>query len=178
MGDAVEPDTIITKMLVPHPADAAGPLSTVTVKLERRGGTLWLRYIAQGDVDSAAWPEAQTPERADRLWEHTCFEAFIQTGDGYMELNLSPSGRWAAYRFTSYRQDMVSAEDGVQFHGLERAEDRVALEAIIALPPSATRIALSAVIEARNGSKTYWALAHPSDKPDFHHPDSFTLDLP
>ena len=32
-------------------------------------------------------------------------------------------------------------------------------------------LALSAVIEAIDGAKTYWALAHPSDKPDFHHPD-------
>ena len=37
---------------------------------------------------------------------------------------------------------------------------------------------LSAVIEEAQGALSYWALAHPSDKPDFHHPDSFVLDLP
>lgn len=37
---------------------------------------------------------------------------------------------------------------------------------------------LSAVIEERHGPKSYWALAHASDKPDFHHPDSFVLELP
>lgn len=37
---------------------------------------------------------------------------------------------------------------------------------------------LSAVIEEADGTISYWALAHPSDKPDFHHPDSFVLDLP
>ena len=35
----------------------------------------------------------------------------------------------------------------------------------------------TAVIEEADGTKSYWALAHPSDKPDFHHPDSFALDL-
>lgn len=39
-------------------------------------------------------------------------------------------------------------------------------------------IAVSAVIEEADGAKSYWALAHPSDKPDFHHPDSFVLELP
>lgn len=39
-------------------------------------------------------------------------------------------------------------------------------------------VALSAVIEEAHGAVSYWALAHPSDKPDFHHPDSFILELP
>lgn len=37
---------------------------------------------------------------------------------------------------------------------------------------------LSAVIEEPHGTKSYWALAHRSDKPDFHDPDSFVLELP
>ena len=44
-------------------------------------------------------------------------------------------------------------------------------------PDRPWRLGLSAVIEALNGEKSYWALAHPPEKPDFHHPDSFTLDL-
>ena len=28
------------------------------------------------------------------------------------------------------------------------------------------------------GAISYWALAHPAEKPDFHHPDSFVLTLP
>ena len=53
-----------------------------------------------------------------------------------------------------------------------------ALEGLIELPPGAEALALSAVIERVDGSISYWALRHPSDKPDFHHPDSFVLDLP
>ena len=39
------------------------------------------------------------------------------------------------------------------------------------------RAALSAVIEEASGTKSYWALAHPPGKPDFHHSDAFVLDL-
>lgn len=38
--------------------------------------------------------------------------------------------------------------------------------------------AISAVIEEADGTKSYWALAHPPGKPDFHHPDGFVLALP
>jgi hypothetical protein len=38
---------------------------------------------------------------------------------------------------------------------------------------------LSAVIERRNGSRSYWALAHPkSNRPDFHTRDCFVAKLP
>jgi hypothetical protein len=34
------------------------------------------------------------------------------------------------------------------------------------------------VIEETNGRLSYWALAHPPGKPDFHHSDCFALELP
>jgi hypothetical protein len=37
---------------------------------------------------------------------------------------------------------------------------------------------LTAVIEEAHGTMSYWALAHGSDVPDFHHPDGFVLELP
>jgi hypothetical protein len=39
-------------------------------------------------------------------------------------------------------------------------------------------LGLSAVIEERNGRKSYWALKHPAGAPDFHHADCFALGLP
>ena len=39
------------------------------------------------------------------------------------------------------------------------------------------KIALSAVIEETDGTKSYWALRHPPGAPDFHHPDCFALTL-
>jgi hypothetical protein len=38
-------------------------------------------------------------------------------------------------------------------------------------------LALAAVIEDHRGQLSYWALEHPVGKPDFHHPDGFTIEL-
>ena len=156
-----------------------GPLALkLTAMTERRGDRLWLRFVVEGDVDGIVWPAPANPARRDGLWEHTCFEAFVLTDDGYREFNLSPSGQWASYRFDGYREGMVQAAETVTIDGLDGASDLVALEGWIDLPAGAARLGLSAVIEMKDGSKSYWALAHPSDKPDFHHRDSFVLDLP
>jgi len=40
---------------------------------------------------------------------------------------------------------------------------------------STLRLGLSAVIEEISGHRSYWALAHPPGKADFHHSDSFAL---
>ena len=46
------------------------------------------------------------------------------------------------------------------------------------LPAAETfNIALAAIIEASDGSKSYWALAHCAAQPDFHRRQSFTLTL-
>jgi hypothetical protein len=39
-------------------------------------------------------------------------------------------------------------------------------------------LSLSIVLEETDGTKSYWALAHCSDKPDFHAPDCFVGRLP
>ncbi len=164
--------------LVRHSAAHGSPAGEIVVQLERDGAGLWLRFGVKGKVDDIAWPEPVMPGRADGLWKQTCFEVFIATDAGYFEYNLSPSGQWASYRFDRYREGMAQAEEGAVLLGLDGASDFVALEARIELPHGAQRLGLSAVIETTNGDMSYWALAHPSDTPDFHHPDSFILDLP
>jgi hypothetical protein len=39
------------------------------------------------------------------------------------------------------------------------------------------QLGLSAVIEANDGSRSYWALLHPESRPDFHHRAGFILSL-
>jgi len=59
-----------------------------------------------------------------------------------------------------------------------RAADALTLAARLALPVDAgPRFSLTAIVEQSNGALSYWALAHASAKPDFHHPDSFVLNL-
>jgi len=164
--------------LTPHPASPRDTL-TVSVDRERRADQLWLRFMVEGDTDAIEWPRKAPPTRTDGLWQHTCFEVFVRTGDGYVEYNLSPSGAWATYAFSGYREGMSPAEQTIDVQSLHSGAHCAALETVIDLPSDATGpIALSAVIEATDGSLSYWALAHPSDKPDFHHPDSFVLELP
>ena len=144
----------------------------------REGIILWLRFTAEGEIDRVAWPDEAPSARADDLWRHTCFEVFVQTPDGYREYNLSPSGRWASYAFDGYRAGMTEAVEVAKVEPLDSAFDQVAMEVRIELPADADCIGLCAVIETTDHELHYWALSHPSDKPDFHHPQSFTLALP
>ncbi len=171
--------------LRPHPATPSSPVDRIEVEIERIGkGGLSLVYRAFGEIDRVLAPAPATPSRADGLWRHTCFEAFVASSEdpAYLELNFAPSLQWAAYRFEGERLGMRPA--GIEPPTMRRFNaPPLALEARIASveperPASAWRIGLSAVIEDLEGDLSYWALAHPSDKPNFHHPDSFTLVLP
>ena len=164
--------------LIPHPTNPPGPIERVSVRLERRGPKLWLRYTIEGRVDDVELPGPAAPDRTDELWKHTCFEVFIQTDGGYREFNLAPSSRWASYRFTGYRQDMGDADEVAVIEPLDLAADQIALEAKVELPNPVGLLALSTVVEATDGTITYWALAHPSPEPDFHNPAGFILSLP
>lgn len=164
--------------LMPHPETPSAFVDEIEVQLERDGLLLWLRYTIVGDPSAIAWPDLAGSGRADDLWRHTCCEAFVSADDGYVEYNLSPSGLWASYRFDGPRMGMRAADEAVAVLGMDSGFDPAALEARIELPPGARRLGLSCVIEDRNGAFSYWALAHPSAKPDFHHPDSFVLELP
>lgn len=170
--------------LAPHPLTPCDAVETIEVDAARgEDGALALRFVVKGDIGRLRLPPPLERARADELWQETCFEAFVKPegGDAYHEFNLSPSNRWAGYRFDGYRQGMVS-EDGVALvHLTRRASDdlyelvaTLDFDAEAGLGPDRTwRIGLSAVIEETSGARSYWALAHAPDKPDFHHPDAF-----
>lgn len=53
------------------------------------------------------------------------------------------------------------------------------LSAVHGLPDDQDwKLGLSAIIEEEDGQKSYWALAHPPGKADFHHIDCFAQLLP
>ena len=126
-------------------------------------------------------PALSEPWRADGLWRTTCFEAFFRAAgaDSYREWNFAPSGNWAAYDFTAHRQDMNRAEVGSPPY--IRMEDNFTwwtVGATIAVDSDRRwGLGLSAVLEEKDGAKSYWALAHPPGQPDFHHPDCFAAQL-
>jgi len=164
-----------------HPDSTCDAIKRVDVEVKRAGETgLRLRYIAVGNIADLLLSPKAVPERKDELWRTTCFELFVQEGPAYREFNFAPSTQWAAYRFTGYRDGMALAtEIPAPLTDVQTSADTFELKAAVELPgmSNTTRLAISAVIEETNGHKSYWALAHPPGKPDFHHADSFTLDL-
>lgn len=139
---------------------------------------LHFRFFLEG-ADSVMLPDPATPGRKYGLWRTTCFEAFIGASSGsYTEMNFSPSGQWAAYAFDAPRGGMRNAEVECETW-LEGGADWIALEATVSGNfPADAKLGLSAVIEEKQGSKSYWALAHCGDQPDFHNPDCFVARLP
>jgi predicted GIY-YIG superfamily endonuclease len=141
-----------------------------------------MKFRVRGAIDQIAVPMTKSSERADRLWEATCFEMFSRNSkyESYEELNFSPSLKWAAYEFDSYRTGMRAIDALEPEIAVERGPSLLRLTARAALAEGAGPwcVALSAVIEETDGTKSYWALAHPPGKPDFHHPDCFALTLP
>ena len=119
-----------------------------------------------------------------QLWRHTCFEAFIavEGQTAYHEFNFAPSGDWAVYAFSGYRNGGLVADETMRPQiAVRSTSNQLELDALVRLddlspshPRAVLRIGLSAVIETSDGL-SYWALRHPADKPDFHNADGFTL---
>jgi len=126
-------------------------------------------------------PRDDEPGRADGLWKATCFEAFLRAGleESYREWNFAPSGDWAAYDFSGYREGAAEADVDPPYVRMEDNMTWWALGATIAVESDREwHLGLSAVLEETDGTKSYWALAHPEgDKPDFHAPDCFAAKL-
>jgi hypothetical protein len=167
--------------LHPHPGSRHAPPVGIEVEIARPAANgLKLRYVLRGG-DTLALPAEAHATRADELWRHTCFEAFLATreGDGYLEFNFSPSRAWAAYAFDRYRAGMRNAELEAPVIEVARKAEAVIVDVTLSLPANAgERLALTAVIEHADGTLAYWALAHAPGKPDFHHPDGFVATLP
>jgi hypothetical protein len=146
--------------------------------------SLALAYVVTGRISDIAMPTADVATRMDELWRHTCFEAFVAAGVAYYEFNFAPSRHWAAYRFSSYRTGMrVATEIGAPQIAMEWSPARYTLQTSLEMDQlllsrdATLRLGLSAVIEENSGQRSFWALAHPPGKADFHHSDCFTLEL-
>ena len=158
----------------------------VEVEATLEGG-LKLRYELTGDLTQLRIPGPQIPSEEDGLWKNTCFELFVSVeGDArYHEFNFSPSGQWAAYAFSNYRERSEWVSSQAPDTSVSQANNgHFLLEAMITaadFPPNIAgkplQLGLAAVIEAEDGQCSYWALLHPSAHPDFHHRDGFACIL-
>ena len=171
-----------------HPDSLCAAATHIEVDIARpRPGSLILSYVVSGRISDLLMPPVVAAARTDELWRHTCFEAFVRTSPGpdYYELNFAPSTQWAAYRFDSYRSGMRVATE-ISAPRIEVRSSRTCYRLQVSLEmdqmsslriDGAWRIGLAAVIEDTSGHKSYWALAHPPGKADFHHSDSFALEF-
>ena len=173
--------------LIPHPQMPARAVDKVTAQLLGcHGRTLCVEW-AVTPSENLLRPAQAEPVRTDGLWQSTCFELFLKSAESeaYFEFNFSPSFAWAAYQFDRYREGMrplplrsdpeitTSPPEAREWY-FQSAEFDV--PEFLAGP---MMLSLTAIIEERSGTKSYWALAHPPEgPPDFHHHACFTLELP
>lgn len=130
-----------------------------------------------GSPSTAQWNTKQL-ERADGLWQSTCFEAFwAKPGEAkYFELNLSSnSPRWNLYSFDSYRAPQpprLANDFNLEF--LQTRPDSVEcrLTSVMELPK--LDFSLAAVIKTAQET-LFFATHHAAAKADFHARESFTI---
>ena len=172
--------------LVCHPSTPTSAVEGVRVTIQReKRGRIGFSYTLVGNRGiRLARRQWDPPQRRDGLWQGTCFEAFVMPGDGpdYAELNFAPNEDWAAYRFASYRegQENLDPVDILFWH--EQGEGDLQVLVDLHAPgmfqmADFLRLGLSAVLKDNRGKLSYWALAHPGTKPDFHDPACFTARL-
>jgi len=176
--------------LTPHTDTPAKSVRSVTVEIRSSSRhSIGLHYCVTPAHDLVVPGWGAGP--IDGLWRGTCFEMFVGSANGpeYVEFNFAPHSGWAAYAFTAYRSGMrelqldrpprmVDGRDEGQAVGYPAAYDFWVYLDRDSWPGDHAAVALTAVIEEIDGTKSYWSLAHPPGAPDFHHPDCFALKVP
>ena len=170
-----------------HKATLCKGVRSLHAIVRRSAAELELTFQLDADLSLIRLSATSGSADATRLWQHTCFEAFVMVEGqyGYHEFNFAPSQEWRVYAFRGYRNstpltNVIQTPRIVvrtQAHWFE-LETHILLADLSAVHSGAPlRLALSAVIESDNGQLSFWALHHPSEKPDFHHPEAFGLRL-
>jgi hypothetical protein len=146
-----------------------------------------LHYALAGNLEEIILPApSPNPGRKDELWKSTCFECFIAIKDQpqYWEFNMSPSGAWNVYRMDAYRR--VGFREATSIERLpfetQKEANTFVLNAVVDVSSlfqlnDLLEVAITAIIQTKDGKETYWALTHPMPQADFHLRESFILAL-
>ena len=120
-----------------HPDSLCSAVTHIDVDVARpHAGSLVLSYVVTGKIGDLRMPPVTAAARADELWRHTCFEAFVGTSANaaYYEFNFAPSTQWAAYRFDGYRSGMrVATEISAPRIEVQSSPERYTLQASLEL---------------------------------------------
>ncbi len=150
----------------------------------RRMAEMIADFVMEAEVTAklGAEPHERTEQRTghrnghrDRRWD---------TRLGTLHLSV-PKLREGGYvpSFIEHRkrseQALISVIQEAVVQGVSTRKIEVVLErpSFTADASASLELALSAVIEQRDGGLSYWALRHAPGQPDFHHPDGFALTL-
>src|SRR5438094_1015975 len=129
--------TRYTAVLTRHPGTSSQAVQGIEARVcWTEDGALALTYTLNGDLTRLQIPPPRPPRRADRLWQHTCFEAFVSVKGKpeYYEFNFASSGEWAVYSFGRYRDGLSLEDEGLAPSiTVCSAGDRLDLEAIVHL---------------------------------------------
>jgi hypothetical protein len=168
--------------LLPHPRTPSVGVNRVSANVMSTGPEAFVVEFSVTSEDGILLPQETDAVRTDGLWQATCFEVFFHSGGtAYSEFNLSPSFAWAAYEFARYREGMtepqLAFDPQIEISDREDQRHFFLFAELPLIDGYADRLSLSAVIEEKDGTKSYWALRHPPGQPDFHHRDCFALQL-
>lgn len=161
---------------------------SITGSVDLSGGELSIHYTLQQATQDASnpvqWPSTKPiARRRDGIWQSTCMELFITTPviQRYWEYNFCPSGDWNIYQLSDYRSNLQT-ETNCRQPSITQSKQSGAKElaVITHLPPALIDqqeliLAITAVVEHRNGSCSYWAMHHGGSEADFHRRDGFQL---
>lgn len=178
---------MINKKLTCHTKTEHSDKQSINIEVDANHEQgLQINYRLNDQLALLLIPTPQPAIACDGLSEHTCFEVFIavEGESGYHEFNFSPSGQWAAYAFSDYRSISKWKISRKPYIHVTHADNKLSLEATIPyadLPLNPDhkpfQLGLSAVLEANDGSRSFWALHHPAGRPDFHKRAGFTCIL-
>jgi len=172
--------------LIPFPGPNV-PALRISGRVSLQDHQIALHYSLTGKVDDVLLPSLSiNPGRRDELWKATCFEFFLAIKDqpGYWEFNMSPSGDWNVYRMDSYRRVGFREETAISRLEFEFKTETDGLSLVVTADlidivqtQDNLEMAITAIIQTKDGTETYWALGHPAPQADFHIRESFILPL-
>lgn len=176
----------MTQFFTLHPFDPCPRPLSLNGTVSYRARQLSITYHLQGDLRALILPSPhRDPQRCDRLWESTCFEAFFSRPDhdDYWELNLSPAGHWNLYHLADYRAgispELRIAPPVSQSH---RQDQSFLLTFTLDLAHlfsahQPIHLGITTVLQTQDSTCSYWALTHPAPIADFHNRQGFAIAL-
>jgi hypothetical protein len=174
-------------LLRPFTACSMAENLSITGSLVRQPGSVLIDYQMEGALDRISWSKTSSVTgRCHELWRQTCFELFFSIKDeaAYWEVNLCRNDCWNVYHFTNYRTGMREERAiGQPVFRFVTDGDLLSLTCVLELNGliddlSDLEVGVSSVIQAADGSTSYWAIEHQGLVPDFHNRPSFCLGLP